>query len=221
MEQQKRQIVPRYAYIPLISAVVLNFAVYIFANLIASDFKHYDFTIWVDGLIPFVPFFITFYVLAYVQWVTGYIMIARESKEMCYKAVSADIIAKLMCFVFYIALPTTMVRAEITGTGLLESLTRLIYTVDTPTNLFPSIHCLESWVCLRFAIGMKKAPKWYKYVMLFFTVGVFMSVVFVKQHVVVDIPAGILVFEIGLLIVKRSGIDRLFYRTELADKLVE
>ena len=39
-----------------------------------------------------------------------------------------------------------------------------------------------------------------------FSVGVFASVVLVKQHVLIDIPAGILVFELGYLITHVSGI---------------
>jgi hypothetical protein len=51
-----------------------------------------------------------------------------------------------------------------------------------------------------------KLPNWYKVLMGFFTLGVFASVVFVKQHVFIDIPAGVLVFELGFLITHLSGL---------------
>lgn len=199
------KLVPKYAIVPLISAVAFNFLTYIGANLLVGDAPHTDISSWIDLRTPFCPFFITFYVLAYVQWVLGYIVISHHSKEYCFKVVTADIIAKTVCFLFYVFFPTTLVRPEITGGGFFEFITKTVYSADPATNLFPSIHCLESWVVFRCALKMK-LPTVYKVIMGIFSVGVFASVVLVKQHVLIDIPAGILVFELGYLITHLIGI---------------
>lgn len=200
------KIIPKYAVLPLIAVFVFNMIAYYGGFVFAKDAYHYNISVALDGKIPLVEFFIIFYFLAYLQWVISYIFIARESAEVCYRYATAVSISKIFCLILFLAFPTTLVRPA-PGEGLFGSIVSFLYTVDEPTNLLPSIHCLESWVCFRASLSMKKLPSWYKIITLFFSVAVFLSTVFVKQHVVLDIPAGILVFEAGLLIVKLTGID--------------
>ena len=207
MKLELERIVPKYARLPLLLAVLFNFATYIGANLIVGDAPHTDISMAIDGYIPFVPAFMIFYILSYVQWVVGYIVLSHEGQDYCYKVVTADIIAKTVCFLFYVFFPTTLVRPEVVGDGFFEFVTRIVYGVDPASNLFPSIHCLESWVVFRCALKMK-LPKWYKIGMGLFTLGVFASVVLVKQHVFIDIPAGVLVFELGYAVTHFTGVHR-------------
>ena len=78
---------------------------------------------------------------------------------------------------------------------------KFIYSVDEPVNLLPSIHCLESYCVLRYTIGLKKPCRAYKIIISTFSVLVFASVVLVKQHVILDIPAAIIIVELSALIV--------------------
>ena len=82
------------------------------------------------------------------------------------------------------------------------ALSSLIYQMDAPVNLFPSIHCLESWCCIHAAFCMKKTPRWYLPVTIVMSLCVFASTLLVKQHVFIDIIGGILVFEAGYFIAK-------------------
>lgn len=216
MKLDINKIIPKYARLPLVFAVLFNFATYIGANLIVGDAPHTDISMAIDGYIPFIPAFMLFYVLSYVQWVIGYIVISHHSQDYCYKVVTADIIAKMVCFLFYVFFPTTLVRPEVVGDGFFELVTRIVYGMDPASNLFPSIHCLESWVVFRCALKMK-LPKWYKIVMGLFTLGVFASVVFVKQHVFIDIPAGVLVFELGYAATHFTGAHK-WIQKKLAPK---
>ncbi len=207
MLKKIEKILPRYAWIPLSFAVIYNFVAYIGGNLISQNKYHHNIALPIDSMLPVVPVFILFYVLAYVQWIAGYIVICRESRERCYRVMTAEVIAKTVCLLCFIFFPTTADREMLTGNGLFERLTNFIYSVDTPNNLLPSIHCLESYAVFRGAIGLKKTPRWYTPVMFVFSVGVFLSTVLLKQHVVIDIPAGILVFELGLIITRLTKAD--------------
>lgn len=129
----------------------------------------------------------------------------RKQKSMLWSAFGEQI-AKLMCLVIFVAFPTTLIRPEFDVNTLSEWMTNLIYTLDSPDNLFPSIHCLESWVCFRGAMRCKKVGKVYKVIMLILALLVFASTVMVKQHVFVDIIGAILVVEIGLALAKRLNI---------------
>lgn len=213
MKEKSTKIVPRYAYFPLIMAFVVNTLVYNVSKLVTNNFVHYDFTMKIDGMIPIVPIFIVIYILCYFEWAIGYVLIARESKNYCFYYIMADIIAKLICLICFCVIPTTYVRPEL-GTGMFNGIIAFIYKIDGPVNLFPSIHCLESWMCFRSSIKMQKVPKLYKIFTLIYAVLVFLSVVFVKQHVFIDIIGGILVIEVGLYIAKKFDLKRLFVKAD-------
>lgn len=198
--QKLEKLLPRYAWFPLVTLFVCNFVVYYGSRLFTANFPRLNMALPLDEKLPLCPEFIVFYILAYFQWLVGYICIARESPAHCARILRGEIIAKLICLVCFVALPTTIVRPVVTGNSIFAHLVRLIYRTDLPINLFPSIHCLESWICFRGALGMRRVPHWYAPAMLVVTLLVFASTVLIKQHVLVDIPAGILVGELGLLL---------------------
>lgn len=206
------RLLPTYTILPLALMLLINVLAYVGTRPIAANFPHYTFALPIDGVIPFIPAFTVIYVLAYLQWVIGFILIARESRELCYSYLSGEMIAKLISMGFFLLLPTTLVRPEITGSDLFSKLTGLIYKADTPDNLFPSLHCLESWFCFRGTLKLKKAGKSAKFFSLLFTLLVFASTVLIKQHLFLDILGGIAVCEIGLLLSKVTCADRLLRR---------
>lgn len=205
-------LLPRYAWVPIALALVFNCFVYFILRLFVRGAVHYDLSIPLDRAIPFVPAFIVVYVLAFLQWAVGYIIICRDSKELCYRVMAGEMISKFICALFFVFLPTAMTRPEVTGSGVFEKLTRLIYFLDTPDNLFPSLHCMESWLCFRCALEAKKPSPVYKYGSLVFTLLVFASTLLVKQHLVLDIPAAVAVAELGQLISRRAGAGRCLER---------
>ena len=213
-QQWLEWIVPAYARIPLALLVIINLIVYEGTQFLMLHAKHWELALPLDGRIPFRPAWMVIYILAYLQWAVGYVMIARESRERCYRVFMGEIIAKFICGLFFIVMPTRIERPSVEGSGFIAWFTRLVFSADLPGNLFPSIHCLESWFCFRGAIGMKRAPRWYAPTMLALTLLVFASTLLVKQHVLVDIPAGILVAELGLLLSTKLRAGRLLDRLE-------
>lgn len=208
MREKLRRLLPDYTIRPLACAFAFNLFTYYVTRLITVGATRYDLSLKLDGQIPLCTPFIFFYILAYLQWIVGFIIIARDSRERCAAVLAGEIIAKAICFICFVALPTSMVRPEIPDGGVWNWLTALIYKLDTPDNLFPSIHCLESWMCFRGAIGLKRVPKWYAPSMLVLSLLVAVSTVLVKQHVFLDIPAGILAAEIGLWLARRLGLGK-------------
>ena len=207
------KLIPRYAWMPLLVCVLLNTVVY-YGNRLIPKYRFFDVSSpAIDDNIPFVTWMIVFYVFSYVFWTIGFLVICRESKALCYEMISGEMIAKSLCLVFFFALPTEMVdwpSGQFEIDNAFDWTTQLIYDMDEPNNLFPSIHCLESWVVTRGAFRCKKVPKWYCVFCVVITLGIFASTVLVKQHVVVDILGGILVTELGLALAKRFRVGRLF-----------
>lgn len=211
MRMKLEKLCPRYAWLPLISVLAFNLLIFFGTKLIPHE-KFYDLSISLDNIIPFSKWFILVYILAFVQWVVCYITLAHGEKKKCYELCTADLIAKVICLICFITIPTAIfTRPEITGNDPLSFVTRIIFLIDTPaSNLFPSIHCLESYIAIRIAFSNKKLPVWFKVITVIVSLSVFASVLFVKQHYFIDIPAGILAGEIGIIITKLTGADRIF-----------
>lgn len=149
------RILPERAFVPVLSVVLIHFAAYYIPKLINKDRSFYDFFTAPDGMIPFVPIFAVFYVLAFLQWVVYYLLLAREEESVMRHYLLAGAISKLSCMVLFIAFPTSMARPDVSGSGVFQFCCRVIYSFDEPTNLFPSMHCLESWMCLRLALEQR------------------------------------------------------------------
>lgn len=195
--------IPKYAIKPLALALLVNSCVYMGIAQLRRFLTFSSLETPLDTALPFLAPFVLFYVLAFVQWGLNYLLIARDSKELCYRFAFGNIIAKLICLFFFVFLPTTLARPEVTGTDLCSRLVRLIYTFDPPVNLFPSIHCLESWCCIRASFLLKKSNRTYQTVTLIMSLGVFASTLFIKQHVIADVFGGIVVFEAGFRLAGR------------------
>ncbi|OYP00184.1 phosphatidic acid phosphatase, partial [Lachnotalea glycerini] len=167
-----------------------------------------------DTKIPFIKEWIVIYLICYLFWIINYILIAREGLESWYRFATADLMSRLICGMFFILLPTTIIRPQVSGNDFFSWLVRLVYQLDRPTNLFPSIHCLVSWFCF---IGIRKSvriSKWYKLFSCIFAILVCVSTQFTKQHYLMDIVGGILLAELCYYITNHTQlylyIERIF-----------
>ena len=196
----KRILPPSYAFGPLVAAVSLNMVTYFGVRLINADRTHYMIQTPLDARIPLVSAFVVIYFLAFGQWVLGYLLCCHESREVCLRVITGDLIAKALTMIIFLIYPTTMLRPQVTGSGLFDRAVAWLFSIDAPDNLFPSIHCLESWICLRSSFYLKKVPAWYRPFSVVFSLLVFASTVLLRQHQLPDIPAGIMAAELGLWI---------------------
>lgn len=206
MKTQRRKrsgLVPRETVLPLAITAAVHLLAYYLPKLLTQGKTHHTMTTHWDRQLPLVPAFISVYILAYVQWIGRYIRLARRDIKALRQVARASVIAELLAACVYTLFPTTLHRPEITGTGLWARLTRLIYQADTPQCLFPSMHCLQSWLCFRGTTLSRGIGRLEQGASLAFTLLVCASTVLVGQHVLVDIPAGILFAEGGLWLSRR------------------
>ena len=208
----RKTLLPKYSIIP-IAFYLLVLPSYFLCRLATEGRFHFDASLPFDAKIPFVPIFILIYILAYLQWLVGYYTISLKSEPLCKKYFGAEILGKLICVLIFILVPTTINRPELNGSGITYALMNWMYSIDSPDNLFPSIHCMESWLVAR-GIMEIKAPKPAIVLMWIFSILVFMSVVFVKQHVFIDIFGGILVAELGIYLSRKLNMPGFFTAIE-------
>lgn len=193
------EFLPKWAVLPLLSILAVNAVVYWGSGILTRNVYHYDLTINLDRMVPFLPAFVWIYILAFPFWAANYILSSWRGKKEFWRFVVTDLTIHTICFVFFLLLPTTNVRPEITGNGISDRVLALIYAMDggaNPTNLFPSIHCYVSWMCVYAVEGQKRIPVWYQRFSVIFALLVIVSTQVLKQHYMVDAVAGILLVEV-------------------------
>lgn len=195
---------------PLIMLLVNCLAFYGTRPLTAGR-AHLDMSLPLDRAITVSPPWVLVYVGSYVFWVVNFLLIAaRTEPEQRNHFFAAELVAKLLCTLCFLLIPTALVRPGLAGDGLCNWVLNVIYRADPPNNLFPSIHCLESlfaWYGLRYCRGV---PRWYSWASACAAALVFASVLLTKQHVVVDLPAAVAVFAAGLLLERMLPFYRLY-----------
>lgn len=206
------QFVPMHFFLPASLCVAVNWLAYYGVRFLTRNAEHFHIDIWLDRYWPFHPAWVVVYLGSFLFWIFGYLMVARQGKEDWYRYVTANLMAKTVCGIIFLLFPTTMVRPEVTGDGIWEQLIRAVYQWDAPTELFPSIHCLESWFCYVGIRGKKQVPEWYRCLTLLFAILIFASTQFTKQHGLLDMAGAFILVEASYYIAMRSSLYRFVMR---------
>lgn len=189
------RLLPSSRLLAVLFCAVLNGVIYWTAQMVTAGQPMLDMTTTLDEMIPVVPGWVLVYLLAFPFWGICYVLLARG--EDWYAIMTAEVVAKLICGVFFLLLPTTNVR-PLLGDDFFSKILGIVYERDAASNLFPSIHCLESWICFAGLWRRKKIPLWVRLSVLLASLLICLSTVLIRQHVLVDVFAGILLAE-GLL----------------------
>ena len=215
----RSRIISDYAVIPFLLCAIGQVGAFYSTRpvnrFIHGPIENYlNLTTKLDEMIPVVPWWVLIYIFAYIFWLVSYIWIAKESKEMCCRFLTADMIGKILCTFIFIAFPTTNIRLELPTDDFAKPVLEIIYFLDTPDNLFPSMHCSVSWFAARYAAKCNKIPLWHKISAFVVSILIFMSVLFTKQHVILDVFGGVLVAEIGIFFGQKANLYKYYMLSE-------
>ena len=138
-----------------------------------------------DDKIPFCEYFIVPYLLWFV-WIAGtFVYFYIKSREDFYHACRYMFTGMIICLVIYTLIPNGLsLRPEITNTNILSRLVGVIWSVDTATNVCPSIHVFNS-IAVNTVIQHSNAFKHKKLVRFgsyFLALAICISTVLLKQH---------------------------------------
>lgn len=190
----------RTLLLPL-AALGWNQLIYYGANRLTQNKLHYDWTSSLDRLLPFLPWTVSIYFGCYIFWTINYLLSARQERQLAYRFFLADFLAKAICFACFVLLPTTNIRPPVADNSLWNNLLNFLYQIDVPSNLFPSIHCLVSWLCWIAVRRRKDIARWYKWFSLLMALSVCISTLTIRQHVIADVIGGIVLAEFSYRIV--------------------
>lgn len=149
----------------------------------------------IDDLIPFVSVFIIPYMMYMPNLIISLIIMCYCDEERYFISLLTLNIVNCICLIIYLIFQTYVPRPIIIHDDLLCNFVKFIYSRDNPYNCFPSIHVAATFSALKGINKLKNMPT--KYKIGFNIVGwlIITSTQFVKQHVIIDLLAGLVLVE--------------------------
>ncbi len=156
-------------------------------------FTPHNLEIAFDSYIPFISKFIVVYNSYFFFLMSFGIYLYIKDKNLSNIFFSSLIFAQIIAYIIFIFYPTDIssVRPIITDTDIFSRLVKRTYAIDTIYDGLPSLHT-SSMTILILSVIYSKINKYYKPILIIYSILIIATTVLVKQHVFVDIPAGII-----------------------------
>jgi membrane-associated phospholipid phosphatase len=153
---------------------------------IAWRMEGHSFETAVDRMIPFVPEFEYAYLLCYILPVVP-VLVIRDRRSFNRLLLGFAIISGI-AFIFFLAYPVRCPRPEVNADTLATSLLAAERLIDRPVNNLPSLHAAVAMLAYLSCRGYSRLLD---VLMLLAMAGICAGALFVKQHFVADIVAGL------------------------------
>lgn len=161
---------------------------YLYLAKNVSAAKAFDGHIFLDSLIPLVPFFIIFYMAGYFfVLLPSFLLKSKKEFRAAYICFFITLSFSFLVFYFF---PVFMNKQLATGSSFFSHLTKIQQKIDTNLNNFPSLHVSLNTISA--LIGFYYLKK-YRYIVALFGALIAISTLLVKQHLFIDFIGGIIV----------------------------
>lgn len=194
-----KKVLPYFLFLP---GYLLAF--FLLETFISGDTGYWSSYIFLDDYIPFLEGFVVFYCLWYpFLIVPGLYLFFKDIPEFK-RYIWYLICSFAICFAVYILFPNgqDLRPAVFERDNIFTDIVGLLYSADTNTNVFPSMHvtgALGAAATFFRTDGLKK----YRSASLIIAVLICASTVFIKQHSLLDVFGGIAVWLISYAVVYR------------------
>ena len=184
---------PEFSHLKLLLGWVVYFALYVLTESLIPPERCHVVHCALDDRIPFREEFVIFYVGWYflILFSLGYFLL--YSVDSFRKLQTYFILIQLVAMAVYLLWPSRQeLRPQVfPRENLLTAVVGLLYRIDTPTGVCPSVHVAGSVAIASVWLRERRAKPWQKAAIGCFCLLVCLSVSFLKQHSVVDILAAI------------------------------
>lgn len=180
------------------SAILLYYLFYLAGFLILEKITVPRYIIYcpLDDMIPFCEWFLIPYASWFILLLGAPVYFLLTSKQDFLKVTFIMFNGMTFCLLMYLLFPNGLqLRPEITGDNLLCQIAKVLYSIDTPTNVCPSIH-VSSSVAAGIVVWRSDRLKnrhRFRILSTIWVILICLSTLFVKQHSVIDLLCGILV----------------------------
>ncbi len=179
---------PEYNHLLYLSGWILYFTLYTLTELFIPSDKCFVVHHWLDDVIPFCEFFIVPYVLWYALIVVSLLYFALYNPKNFKKLQIFITATQIIAMFIYIVWPSRqdLRPTEFARDNFFTDVVGLLYTIDTNTNVFPSLHVGYSLAMMSIWVKEKSVSWYVKLFISIFCITVCLSTAFVKQHSVLD-----------------------------------
>ncbi|MFI3171333.1 MAG: phosphatase PAP2 family protein [Eubacteriales bacterium] len=143
-----------------------------------------------DSMIPFCEYFVIPYYLWFPYLIVGFLFLFFDNKkqfdQLGFIVFSGMTIFLIVSFLY----PNAQeLRPDIVNiNNIFTQLVSSLYSIDTPTNIFPSIHVYDS---IAIAVALSKNNtlqkyRWLIYLSNLLAISIVLATVFIKQHSILD-----------------------------------
>lgn len=191
--------------IPLLAYCAVYIA--LFAVIEHLDFSSYaDPSLPIDHMIPFIPCFVLPYLMWFIFVPAAMITVLFKDEELYRKLSWMLMIGMSIFLVVSLLFPNELhLRPDIKGGNIFCWITKILYMIDTPTNVAPSIHVFDTCVALEGVLRCRwriTRIRWVRVSCTVLAVLIIASTLFIKQHSVVDVGGGLLMYAVMSLILE-------------------
>ena len=186
-----------YAVIPFI-IFILTLAISYFGNQLlynlgvvkASNYPLID----LDHQIPYISWFVYFYYLTFPLGIITFFYLAYTNKKALYNMFITLVVSFAISGIIYLFAQTVFTKPDIEVKTFTDKLVVWTWGSTNPINCFPSQHCFMAFAmiigCLTSDIECeRKMNKLFKLIIIFCSIMIICSTVFIKQHFFLDILA--------------------------------
>jgi len=175
----------------------------------------YSFMTPFDGVFPFVPEFVWLY-HTLIPVIIGTTVFSMQRRDVFFNTVLALTLSAAALTIFHLLIPSFYPREAIESTSTFFSVSVWLVEVtrglDAACNTFPSAHVTFAWV-LYYCVGdseCAKRKKSLRVIYLLWAVLISLSTLFLKQHYVFDVVAGIVLAYASVTLAKKM-VNRYFH----------
>ena len=193
---------PEFRHVLLLLYWIAYLVSFIFIERVTPAAYHHPVHMWLDDLIPFCEWFLIPYMSWHVSllWLSLYTL-AYDIEEFRYFMYNLILTTAIAVLVYIIWPNEQQLRPDLETLGRSNFFTwgtSIIYTMDTCTNVCPSLHCIGGFAVAFGAVSCPRfnKPGW-KVFFLIFALMICASTVFMKQHSIVDFFAAIPLILLG------------------------
>ena len=188
--------------IKILIPMLVFFVLYMFAFGVLEKYQalnyHYMFAD-IDRMIPFCEVFVVPYFLCFlfIPAVVVYLLFAEENE---YRYTSMMLIIGMSAFIIISAVFPTKLQLRpviMPRENIFSDMVKMLYSIDTSTNVFPSIHVYNTVVVL-WAVFKSRTRLFGKTVVrvsaAVLSTLIVLATMFLKQHSVIDVAGAFLLF---------------------------
>lgn len=144
-----------------------------------------------DAAIPFLEIFIIPYLFWFVYQIAAVVFFLFREKSEYYKLTACLFLGMTVFLIVSYLMPNrlTLRPSEFERSNIFTAMVQFLYAIDTPTNVFPSIHVYNS-LCVAEAVLDSRALRDRRGIRIGSVVTsalIILSTVFLKQHSLVDV----------------------------------